>query len=387
MNEKQAISKGWQAFQLIFWTCLSMATLIGNGLVLSCVVMKQRRSSSTIKFYGSLSLGDLLVGIFCAPVLLAVAFRQEWHMGKTLCSAFSVVISTSLNVSIMTLLLISVDRLNAVTKPFYYRSKETFTQRRATWLIIFAWFHSVFWAAAPLAGWGEIIEDPITNSCKPNWAAKGLKNTLYTMGLAGFAFALPVISMIVIYGYIYHRSKVSARFMNNDPHKTPSEEEARQRQQSAILRTVIVVVGAFVFCWLPYTIATTFKLFSDTSPPPWLVHLGLMLATANSSVNPVIYSLFDKTMRGEYKAIYRTCKRKPGEVDDADGVRCRRTSSNLATSNNTRISNDTINKVLNVTVTDSPPVLRKEKWTKEGTTLNIHDITRKLENARRETWV
>lgn len=62
MNEKQAISKGWQAFQLIFWTCLSMATLIGNGLVLSCVVMKQRRSSSTIKFYGSLSLGDLLVG-------------------------------------------------------------------------------------------------------------------------------------------------------------------------------------------------------------------------------------------------------------------------------------------------------------------------------------
>ena len=55
-------SKGWQAFQVIFWTWLSLATLIGNGLVLACVMMKKRRNSSTFKFYGSLALGDLLVG-------------------------------------------------------------------------------------------------------------------------------------------------------------------------------------------------------------------------------------------------------------------------------------------------------------------------------------
>ena len=55
-------SKGWQAFQVIFWTLISLTTLVGNGLVLFCVVMKKRRSSSTIKFYGSLSLGDFLVG-------------------------------------------------------------------------------------------------------------------------------------------------------------------------------------------------------------------------------------------------------------------------------------------------------------------------------------
>lgn len=55
-------SKGWQAFQVVFWTWLSLATLVGNGLVLACILMKKRRNSSTFKFYGSLALGDLLVG-------------------------------------------------------------------------------------------------------------------------------------------------------------------------------------------------------------------------------------------------------------------------------------------------------------------------------------
>ena len=191
-----------------------------------------------------------------------MACRQQWTMGEPLCYAYSTAISISLNVSIMTLFLISLDRLNAVSKPFHYRAKETFTQKWTSWIILFAWVHSIFWAAAPLVGWGEIIKDQVTNSCKPNWAAKGLANTLYTMGLAGFAFAIPVVSMIVVYGVIYYRSKVSSRFMKDRSQSTVSQADiSRQKQQNAILRTVLVVVGMFALCWLPYTIATTFKLF------------------------------------------------------------------------------------------------------------------------------
>jgi len=384
-------SKGWQAFQVIFWTWLSLATLIGNGLVLACVIMKKRRNSSTFKFYGSLALGDLLVGIFCAPVLLAVSFRQQWNMGDPLCQAYSTVISTSLNVSIMTLFLISLDRLNAVSKPFHYRAKETFTQKWTIWLILFAWAHSIFWAAAPLVGWGEIIKDDVTNSCKPNWAAEGLKNKLYTMGLAGFAFAIPVLSMIVVYAIIYYRSKVSSRFMKNRAHSTVSEDTARQKQQSAILRTVLVVVGMFALCWLPYTIATTFKLFFHKAPSSWLVHLGIMLAAANSSVNPVIYSAFDKTMRDEFKRICQICRRKRETVDDLDGGRSRRTSSNLATYNNTvtKISNETINKILKEgNFTESPATQRKDTIsTGDINDSFVEDIAEKMEKSGRETWV
>ena len=60
--KSEDMSKGWQAFQIIFWTWLSAATVIGNGLVLVCVLLRKRHNSSTFKFYGSLALGDLLVG-------------------------------------------------------------------------------------------------------------------------------------------------------------------------------------------------------------------------------------------------------------------------------------------------------------------------------------
>lgn len=324
-------------------------------------------------------------------MLLAVAFRQKWDMGDPLCYAYSTVISVSLNVSIMTLFLISVDRLNAVSKPFHYRAKETFSQKWTIWLIVFAWVHSIFWAAAPLVGWGEIIKDEVTNSCKPNWAAKGLKNTLYTMGLAGFAFAIPVLSMIVVYAVIYYRSKVSSRFMKDRSHNTAAEDAARQKQQNAILRTVLIVVGMFALCWLPYTIATTFKLFFHKAPPSWLVHLGLMLAAANSAVNPAIYSAFDKTMRDEFKAVCKMCRKKRETADDFDGGRSRRTSSNLATYNNTvtRVSNETVNKILKESnLTESPVMLRKDSFKTENTIdMFIKDIAEKMDNSGRETWV
>ena len=312
-------------------------------------------------------------------------------MGDALCYTYSAVISISLNVSVMTLFLISLDRLNAVSKPFHYRAKETFTQKWTIWLILFTWLHSVFWAAAPLVGWGEIIKDEVTNSCKPNWSAHGLKDTLYSMGLAGFAFAIPVLLMIVVYGIIYYRSKVSSRFMRNQAQSTVAQENARQKQQSAILRTVLVVVGMFVFCWLPYTIATTFKLFFHKPPPAWLIHLGLMLATSNSSVNPAIYSAFDKGMRDEFKRICRICRRKRGSSEE-DGVRSRRSSSNLATINNTRISNETVNKIIGKEgkITDSKGVPRKDTMDKSYNSmieLFLKDIAQKREPPARETWV
>lgn len=335
---------------------------------------------------------DLSPGIFCAPVLLIVACRQQWNMGDALCRAFSTVISLSLNVSIMTLFLISLDRLNAVSKPFHYRAKETFTQKWTMWLIIFAWLHSIFWAAAPLVGWGEIIKDEVTNSCKPNWAAEGLKNTLYSMGLAGFAFAIPVLSMIVVYGIIYYRSKLSSRFMKNRSQSTVDQDNqnTRQKQQSAILRTVLVVVGMFAFCWLPYTIATTFKLFFRKPSPVWLIHLGLMFAASNSSVNPAIYSAFDKGMRDEFKKI---CRRKR-DISEEDGVRSRRSSSNLATFNNTvtRISNETVNKIIakEGKEMNGKAIPRKETMSKSYDNmveLFVKDIAQKLETHARETWV
>ena len=289
-----------------------------------CVLRKALKPWRVTEVTQSLTFSSCIPGAFCAPLLLTVPLYQSWVLGDGLCHAFSVGISTSLNASLATLCLISLDRLNAVTKPFEYRGRVTYTQRWRKRLALFVWVHSVFWASAPLFGWGEIVKDTVTHSCKPNWSPKEFKDKTYSYGLAVFAFTIPAVVMVIVYCVIYWRSKQSGKWMRERSRSTAAEEVARQKHQRGILRTVLAIIGAFTLCWITYTVATTFKLFARTDPPGWLINFGLMLALMNSAINPGIYAALDKDIKKQFRKLLRCCKRKH---TDLDGPPSRKTSA------------------------------------------------------------
>ena len=238
------------------------------------------------------------------PLLLTALLNQRWILGRALCCTYTVVISASINTSIMTLCLVSVDRLMAVIKPFEYRAQDTVTQRWTRALIIGGWVHSFFWAVTPIVGWGEIVSEPNTHTCKPNWSAVSLKNRSYSFGLGLFCFVAPVITTIVVYAIIYIRSIPNKKWME----KVMSiQTEVRQKQQKAVLITVLIIIGVFCCCWLLYTIVTFWKFFSNQAPPNWLVQLGLMFALFNSCANPVIYAVRDKKLRASFLQLFNSC--------------------------------------------------------------------------------
>lgn len=57
-------SVGWLVFGIVFWCWLIVTAVIGNVLVLLCVLRTKRLHTSTYVFYGSLAVADLLVGEF-----------------------------------------------------------------------------------------------------------------------------------------------------------------------------------------------------------------------------------------------------------------------------------------------------------------------------------
>lgn len=120
-----------------------------------------------------------------------------------------------------------------------------------------------------------------------------------------------------------------------------------------------------------------------------------MLATSNSCVNPAIYSAFDKGMRDEFKRLCLLCRGKRG-ISEEDGVRSRRSSSNLATYNSTvavRISNEAVNKIIAKGGKEmngkAAPVTREtmSKSYDNMVELFVKDIAQKLQTHTRETWV
>jgi hypothetical protein len=259
--------------------------------------------------------------MFCMPLLTVTAMYQDWILGDDVCHAYSAFLSISLNASIVTLCLISMDRLNAVKHPFGYRSHDTYTQLYTKPLLFCAWLHSIVWGVAPLVGWGEIVQDSATFSCKPNWSAKGFSNRSYSFFLALIAFALPVATMVIVYCLIYYYSRKCAQWMKTyEGHNDKRREKIRLMRERAVLKTVLVILGVFTACWVVYTLTTMSKLFISIIPPNWFIQLGLILALAGSCTNPFIYAIRDKRLVREFFSLpfIRVCLCMHKEANSRD---------------------------------------------------------------------
>ena len=264
------------------------------------------------------------LGVLCIPLVIAAFVLHHWPLGDTLCQVYAVLISFSVNSSIVTLTIISVDRYNVLSKPLETMAEMTVTKRHYKLIIAASWVHSVFWAIGPLFKWGSTKLDEFTHTCKPNWGGEGLANKSYMLSLAIFAFALPVGAMVYAYFRIYHIARASKR--KNVYNLIPSKNEIEENAEAAMtkthasnagpdednkaLKTVLLLVGSFAACWALYSLATVWKLIDPSSVPPWIVRGGLVLTLCNSCINPFIYSIRDGIMKQEIKGLIfkRCCK-------------------------------------------------------------------------------
>lgn len=206
-------------------------------------------------------------------------------------------------------------------------------------LIAFIWLHSIFWASCPLWNWGETIFDVTTHTCRPNFAPNETPGKVYGILLAIFGFAIPVL--ITIYSYIRmfrvaedQSKKIAKDFSisqstsgTND--SSGSQSNPRPTRDKKAHKTILIIIGAFLLCWLPYTFGTSWKILTDQKLAPyWLANLGLTLALTNSFINPIIYTIRDRRFR---RALKKTlCSRQtPWE----NGIHSRNdTHSNMALS-------------------------------------------------------
>ena len=92
---------------------------------------------------------------------------------------------------------------------------------------------------------------------------------------------------IIIHLLIYHFK-----------HKTKIEPNKKylffscQERESGAAKTLGIVVGVFMICWLPFFIWMPLTALSELVTPGWLYDIILWTGYGNSSVNPFIYGLF-----------------------------------------------------------------------------------------------
>ncbi|XP_078662187.1 prokineticin receptor 2-like [Branchiostoma floridae x Branchiostoma belcheri] len=139
----------------------------------------------------------------------------------------------------------------------------------------------------------------------------------YYLFMLIFEFIIPVLIMC----FCYIRIGMRIWFRTIPGHHTQSQQASVQNSKEKVIRLLIVIVGLFILCWLPYYVYAVIRDFF-----PYVLQLNAHNTTiyfiveaigiANSMINTVVYIGMNhnarKFMRKLPKTCYQVYKRRRG---------------------------------------------------------------------------
>ncbi|XP_036606543.1 sphingosine 1-phosphate receptor 2 [Trichosurus vulpecula] len=260
-----------------FIVLLCCAIILENLLVLAAVVRNSKFHSAMYLFLGNLAASDLLAGIaFIANTLLSGPRTLQltpvlWFVREG--SAF-----ITLSASVFSLLAIAIERHVAIAKVKVYGSDKSC---RMLLLIGACWVISLALGGLPILGWNCLGQLDACSTVLPLYAKSYI---LFVVTV----FTAILLAIVALYVRIYCVVR-------------SSHAELAGPHTLALLKTVTIVLGVFIVCWLPAFIV----LLLDTSCPVracpvlYKAHYFFAFATFNSLLNPVIYTWRSRDLRRE----------------------------------------------------------------------------------------
>ncbi|XP_003224200.2 D(1B) dopamine receptor [Anolis carolinensis] len=330
----QKVAAGGLLSLLVVWT------LLGNALVCAAILgSRHLRAKVTNIFIVSLAISDLLVALLVMPWKAAAEVAGYWPFGA-FCSiwvAFDIMCSTA---SILNLCVISLDRYWAIASPFRYERKMT--PKVALAMAGLAWALALLVSFVPVQlNWHKgqetvatpsapsfTISSPSSSSWIPGEGSEVLPakehcdsslNRTYAIASSLISFYIPVAIMIATYTRIYRIAQVQIRRISSleraaqhaqscrshhgsasplphhplqHPHHRP---HSSIRKEAKVLKTLSVIMGVFVCCWLPFFVLNCLVPFCQRPPDLPCVsgatfNVFVWFGWANSSLNPIIYA-------------------------------------------------------------------------------------------------
>ncbi|XP_050541296.1 neuropeptide SIFamide receptor-like isoform X2 [Daktulosphaira vitifoliae] len=275
---------------------------IGNTSVVLVIYKNVRmQSSPTNIFIVNLAVADLLVVVVCIPFTLISSITTEWRLGLTICKLVPYFQGVSVNASINFLVAISVERCMSICFPMNPVGKGIC--KRAVFVVwIISLIITIPWA---LYFDVQLMEEGSDRQiCVESWPTPEYGNWYYVFANLLMCYILPLSIIAVCYLFIW--LKVSCRKVPGEPmHNSASMV---QRSKMKVITMILYVVVLFAVSWLPLYVVFTCIKFVPMSPTVQRFTLAILpiaqwLGTANSSINPLLYAIFNHRFRDGYKAL------------------------------------------------------------------------------------
>ncbi|PNF14586.1 hypothetical protein B7P43_G13276 [Cryptotermes secundus] len=352
-------------WSFLFVLVFIVAGGVGNILVCLAVCLDRRLQNVTNYFLLSLAIADLLVSLFVMPLGAIPGFLGYWPFGVVWCNVYVTCDVLACSASIMHMCFISLGRYLGIRNPLKTRHAYS-TKRLVGFKIALVWLLSML-VSSSITVLG--VHNPRNIMPEPHICV--INNRAFFVFGSLVAFYVPMVIMVVTYALTVQLLRKKARFAAEHPesdqfrrlggrfaaskthhhhHNHRSSTLSRQlcrtsggsdrqfpnrlcatrdvlssrflagrnRRRSLAANAVAteqkaskvlgLVFFTFVLCWAPFFILNIiFAACPHCHVPDHVVDTCLWLGYVSSTINPVIYTIFNRTFRAAFIRLLR-CK-------------------------------------------------------------------------------
>ncbi|KAG8585168.1 hypothetical protein GDO81_004907, partial [Engystomops pustulosus] len=272
-----------------------VAGLIGNTITI-LIIKRYKEMNTTTNFYlSSMAMSDLII-LLCLPFDLYRLWRP-WIFGGFLCKFLFLISEGCTYSTILHITALSIERYLAICFPL--KAKVFITKRRVKMVIVLLWVIALM-SAAPFynlvdvqiynyTGFSEIISE-----CEYTEYAKKSGLLKIMMWVTTVYFFFPMLCLTVLYGFIGKKLWKSKNTLRG-PNVVNREKCHRQT-----VKILVVVILAFIICWLPFHIGRIIFVHIDDQMVCFSQYfnvVAIQLFYLSASINPILYNFISKKYR------------------------------------------------------------------------------------------
>ena len=267
----------------------------------------------------NMATADLLMTFSAMPYSVAYTYiESRWFggiMGMVTCKILHFSIALSIAASILTLIVIALDRFFAVAYPF--KRAGLIRNISATSAVI--WMLSMMFMSPYLYYYKSLLLEDDNYHCFVMWEplADSFTASRIYFSFVFIAFYLVPLFFIAIF-YSIVSVKLWRRRIPGNP--TPANQRNAELSKRRTIKMLIIIVTIFALCWLPAHLMHFFIFFDEETynKLPFLLLLIVFgISHANSAINPYLYIALNRNFRRAFLEVLRSC------VDPAGNLRSR----------------------------------------------------------------
>ena len=313
-NSNQSDTDLTRGVKIFCYCVLMLFSVLGN--ILLAVIVKRNKRMQTITNYliVNMAVSDILITVLAIPrriteVLLGPR-RWLFHglLGSLLCKSVSFFQDISTAVSILSLVVIAIDRYRGIVYPL---RKQFINPGKLCKIVIpLIWItsmglHSVYFYIF------RTVTDDTKTYCALTWAPKfddRKSQEIYYLILLFCLIVVPTCVVTILYSAIILNLKRSRTARCKGPSSCVTLR--RSREDAKVVRIVIAILIAFIVCLIPINVYAIliFFVWDPGKVPCGIDNAGFavhFILYSNASVNPCIYFILNDKYRKGLLSILR----------------------------------------------------------------------------------